>query len=192
MEITKDRVASFAYTLTDANNQVLDSSPETEPLSYLHGHENIIPGLEKALEGKNEGDSLKVCVPAAEAYGERDEQLVINVPLDRFQSGDKVEEGMQFEAETPDGDSRIVTVTKIAEGMATVDANHPLAGVDLNFDIKVVSVRAASSEELEHGHLHHGCGCGDDGCNCDDGCDTDGDCCGGDGCCSNKNHGTNN
>ncbi|QQO11297.1 peptidylprolyl isomerase [Breznakiella homolactica] len=167
MEITKDRVASFDYTLTDKENQVLDSSSGSGPLSYLHGHDNIIPGLEKVMEGKKEGDTFTVTVPAAEAYGERDERLVINVPLDRFEGAEVVEAGMQFEAETPEG-NRIVTITRVADGMATVDANHPLAGTDLTFDVTVAAVRAATSEELEHGHPHIAGGCGDD-CSCGDG-----------------------
>lgn len=174
MIVAKDRVVSIDYTLTDASGEELDSSSGTGPLSYLHGHGNIISGLEKALEGKGEGDALKVTVKAVEAYGERDESLVVNVPLDRFQGAGAIEAGMQFEAETAEG-SRLVTVTKVASGMATVDANHPLAGKDLNFDVKVAVVRAASAEELEHGHPHveHsgcGCGCGDD---CGDGCGDD-------------------
>jgi FKBP-type peptidyl-prolyl cis-trans isomerase SlyD len=156
MNIAKDQVVSINYTLTDVNGQVLDSSQETGPLSYLHGNDNIIPGLEKALEGKTEGATLKVSVPAAEAYGLRDEQLVINVPKSQFQDAGTVEEGMQFEAETSDG-SRIVTVTKVEGDMVTIDANHPLAGMDLNFDVQVVGIRAATEEELEHGHVHdHG------------------------------------
>jgi FKBP-type peptidyl-prolyl cis-trans isomerase SlyD len=184
MIISKNLVVSFDYTLTDESKQVLDSSSGSGPLSYLHGHENIIPGLEKALEGKSEGDSLTVTVPAAEAYGVRDERLVANIPLDQFEDATSVEAGMQFQAETPDGD-QIVTVTKVANGMATIDANHPLAGMDLTFEAKIVSIREATAEELEHGHPHQegGCGghcgdCGDDGC----GCEGDDNCEGGCGC----------
>jgi FKBP-type peptidyl-prolyl cis-trans isomerase SlyD len=161
------------YTLTDSEGTVLDSSQDTGPLSYLHGGGNIITGLEKALEGKNEGDSFKVTVPAAEAYGVRDESLVVNVPRDRFQGVTEIEPGMQFEAETAEG-SRLVTVTKVTTDMVTVDANHTLAGMDLSFDVSVVAVRSATDEELEHGHPHveqsGGCGCGG-GCGDDCGCD---------------------
>jgi len=162
MNIAKDRVVSIDYTLTDSSGEVLDSSAETGPLSYLHGNENIISGLEKALEGKDEGDSFKVSIPAADAYGVRDEGLVVNVARDRFGEIKDISEGMQFEAETAEG-SRMVTITKVGADMVTVDANHPLAGIDLNFDVKVVLIRAASAEEIEHGHPHHehtGCGCG--------------------------------
>ncbi len=166
MNISKNLVASFDYTLTDGNNQVLDSSSGSGPLSYLHGHENIISGLEKELENKKEGDSFKVTIPAAEAYGERDESLVANIPLDNFENPNMVEAGMQFQAETPEG-MRIVTVTKVANNMATIDANHPLSGMNLTFDVNIVSVREATAEELEHGHPHYEGGCGDD-CSCGD------------------------
>lgn len=187
MNIAKDRVVSLHYTLTNSAGEVLDSSAETGPLSYLHGNDNIISGLEKALEGRIEGDAFKVTVPAAEAYGERDESLVVNVPRDRFQGAGEIEPGMQFEAETKEG-SRLVTVTKVSPEMVTVDANHSLAGMALNFDVSIVAIRAATAEELEHGHPHiadHGCGCGGgcgDDCDCDGGCsdDAEGGCgCGG-------------
>jgi FKBP-type peptidyl-prolyl cis-trans isomerase SlyD len=187
MNISKNLVVSFDYTLTDENKQVLDSSSGSGPLSYLHGFENIIPGLEKELEGKTEGDAFTVTVPAAEAYGERDERLVANIPLNQFEDSTVVEAGMQFQAETPDGD-RIVTVIKVANDMATIDANHPLAGMDLTFDVKIAAIREATAEELEHGHPHHEGGCGGCGGSCgghgDEGCDCDGDddCEGGCGC----------
>jgi FKBP-type peptidyl-prolyl cis-trans isomerase SlyD len=185
MNITKNLVVSFDYTLTDGNKEVLDSSSGSGPLSYLHGFENIIPGLEKELEGKAEGDTFIVTVPAAEAYGERDEHLVANIPLDQFEGAGEVEAGMQFQAETPEGEHQIITVTKVANGMATIDGNHPLAGIDLTFDVKIVSIREATAEELEHGHPHHEGGCGGCGGGCgEDGCDCDGDddCEGGCGC----------
>jgi FKBP-type peptidyl-prolyl cis-trans isomerase SlyD len=168
MNITKNRVVSIDYTLKDKNNQLIDSSAGTGPLEYLHGYKNIIPGLEQALEGKTQGDVFKIKVPAAEAYGERDDQLVISVPLERFGGNVEVEVGMQFQAQTPKGYS-IVTVTEVGAGTATIDGNHPLAGIDLNFDVTVTGVREASLEELNHGHVHsahnHECcgGCG--GCN---------------------------
>jgi len=179
MNIEKDRVVSLTYTLTDSAGKVLDSSSDTGPLSYLHGNGNIIVGLEKALEGKNEGDAVKVTVPAADAYGERDESLVVNVPRARFQGVSEIAAGMQFEAETAEG-SRLVTVTKVSPEMVTVDANHALAGMDLSFDVEVVAIRAATAEELSHGHPHvesRGCGCGcGDGCGEGEGCGDDCDC----------------
>lgn len=188
MNIAKDRVVAIDYTLTDAKGKVLDTSSDSGPLSYLHGKQNIISGLEKALEGKTEGDKLKVTVQPEDGYGQRDESLVVNVPLDRFQGADSVEAGMQFHAESNDG-VRLVTVTKVANGMATVDANHQLAGEVLNFDVTVVAVRAASDEELAHGHPHSpdsSCGCGGCGSDCEGDCDCDGECedggCGDEGC----------
>lgn len=166
MNISKNLVVSFDYTLKNGNNEILDSSSGSGPLSYLHGHENIISGLEKVLEGKTEDDAFTVTVPAAEAYGERDERLVANIPLENFEDPGMVEEGMQFQAETPDG-NQIVTVTKVAGDTATIDANHPLAGMDLTFDVKIISIREASDEELEQGHPHYEDGCN---CNCDDDC----------------------
>ncbi|MDR1430177.1 MAG: peptidylprolyl isomerase [Spirochaetaceae bacterium] len=161
MTITKNRVAGFDYTLTGADNAVLDSSEHTGPLFYLHGYENIIPGLENALEGRADGDRFTVTVPAAEAYGERNENLVLAVPLDRFPV--EVREGMRFEADTSGG-SRMVTVTRVSENEALVDANHPMAGLDLGFDITIRSVREALPSEMEHGHPHTEPGSGTESC----------------------------
>jgi FKBP-type peptidyl-prolyl cis-trans isomerase SlyD len=169
MNIAKDRVASINYTLTNAQNQVLDSTgdgPAAEPFLYLPGHQNIIPGLERALEGKEAGDSFKISVSAADAYGMRNEKLITTVHLDRFSGADKVEEGMQFHAETPEGELQMVTVTKVDGKTVTIDANHPMAGIDLNFDVSVVDVREATEEELQHEHVHS---------HSHDGCD-EGDC----------------
>jgi FKBP-type peptidyl-prolyl cis-trans isomerase SlyD len=158
MNIAKNRVVSIDYTLKDDNDQFIDSTSGSDPLDYLHGYDNIIPGLEQALEGKSQGDKLNVKVPAADAYGLRDDKLVSTVPLDRFDGADAVEEGMQFEAQTPDG-YRIVTVTKVEDNQVTIDGNHPLAGLNLNFDVTVTAVREANAEELAHGHVHsHGHG----------------------------------
>ncbi|MDR0569171.1 MAG: peptidylprolyl isomerase [Spirochaetaceae bacterium] len=161
MVIMKDRVISIDYTLTDTENQHLDTTADAEPFSYLHGHANIIPGLEQALEGKTPGDRIHITVPAAEAYGERDEELIIQIPLENFQDAEEVEPGMQFEAHTPAG-SRVLTVAGVAGDIVTVDGNHPLAGLDLIFDVTVTDVREASAEELACGHVHapHACGCG--------------------------------
>ncbi|AEF85595.1 peptidyl-prolyl cis-trans isomerase, fkbp-type [Treponema primitia ZAS-2] len=167
MNITKDRVISINYTLTNSQNQILDSSG-SEPFSYLHGHQNIIPGLEKALDGKNQGDSFKVNVPAADAYGKRDDRLITTVSLDRFSGADSVKPGMQFHAETPDGELQMVTVTKVEGNTVTIDGNHPMAGLDLNFDVAVVDIREASEEELAHGHVHSHSHDEED-CDCDDG-----------------------
>lgn len=153
MQISKNKVASIDYTLTGPEGQVLDSSQGRGPLSYLHGASNIIPGLEKELEGKVAGDALTVSVPAAQAYGAHDPQMVQAVPRSNFKGIAKIEPGMQFEARTADG-GRVVTVVKVDDENVTVDANHPLAGMDLKFEVKVVEVREATVEEMQHGHAH--------------------------------------
>lgn len=153
MNIANNCVASFHYTLTDGTGKVLDSSDGQEPLSYLHGAGNIIPGLERALVGKSVGDKLNVAVPAAEAYGERDASMVQELPSSMFSGVDQIEVGMEFHAETEHG-LQVVTVVAVEEGQVTIDGNHPLAGVDLNFDVEVTEVRAATDEELAHGHAH--------------------------------------
>lgn len=153
MKIAARTVALFDYTLTDAEGNVLDSSKGGEPLAYLHGAGNIIPGLEKALEGKGAGDSLKVTVPAAEAYGERDEQALEVIQRQQIQMDEEVQVGMQLHAHGPHG-AQILTVIDVDGDEITLDANHPLAGVDLTFDVTIVSVRDATVEELAHGHVH--------------------------------------
>lgn len=153
MNISENAVASIHYTLTDGDGKVIDTSEGQEPLAYLHGAGNIIPGLEKALVGKAVGDKFKVSIPAAEAYGVRDDSMVQELPSNMFSGIDKIEVGMEFHAETEHG-LQVVTVTKVEGDNVTIDGNHPLAGVDLTFDVEVADVRAASAEELEHGHAH--------------------------------------
>lgn len=169
MNIANDRVVSINYTLTNAQNQILDSTGP-EPFLYLHGHQNIISGLEKALDGKNQGDKLKVSIPATEAYGERNDKLIATVPLDRFSGMNTVKEGMRFHAETPEGELQMVTVTKVEGNAVTIDGNHPMAGQDLNFDVSVVDVREASEDELQQGCVQGAeCDCEDGDCaNCHD------------------------
>ena len=153
MPILKDKIVSIDYTLTGKDGNVLDSSQGKAPLQYLHGRGNIIPGLETALEGKNEGEQVNVSVPPGQAYGERDERMVQPVPRAAFQGVEKIEPGMQFQANTQAG-PRLVTVVGVTAEQVTVDANHPLAGQTLNFDVKVVGIRDATQEELSHGHAH--------------------------------------
>ena len=180
MNIQKDRVVSIDYVLRDNAGNLIDSSEGSEPLEYLHGNGNIIPGLEKNLEGKKAGDSLNCVIEAVDAYGERDDSLVFKVKKDDFDGAD-IEVGMQFEAHGEEG-AQIVTVMAVEGDDVTIDANHPLAGEKLHFDVKIVEVREATAEELEHGHVHggcdceEGCGCGDD---CEDGCGEEGCGCGG-------------
>lgn len=151
--IEPNKVVSIYYTLTNASGEVLDTSPEGEPLSYLVGAGNIIPGLENALMGKAVGDELEVTVVAKDAYGESRPDMIQEVPVEAFQGVDKVEVGMQFNAAGPQGDV-MVSVTAVTDETVTVDANHPLAGLDLSFAVKVDSIRDASEEELAHGHSH--------------------------------------
>ena len=153
--IANDLVVSFHYTLTNAEGETLDKS-QGEPLAYLHGAGNIIPGLEKALEGKTVGEKFTVNVPAAEGYGEYNPDLVQEVPTQMFQGVDNIQAGMQFQAQTDDG-VQIVTVKAVEGDNVIVDANFPLAGQDLTFEVEIVEIREASQEELDHGHVHaHG------------------------------------
>src|SRR5690554_7094216 len=153
MSISQNKVVTIHYTVTDAaSNEVIDSSEGGQPMVYLHGHQNIIPGLENALEGKTAGDELKVEITAADAYGEYSEERVQQVPIEAFEGVDNVKPGMAFTAQTEHCQEYII-VTEINEGVATVDANHPLAGNALNFDVKVAEGREASVQEVEHGAL---------------------------------------
>jgi FKBP-type peptidyl-prolyl cis-trans isomerase SlyD len=147
-------VATIHYTLTDDSGEVIDSSQGSEPLTYLHGAGNLIPGLEKALEGSEADSSLQVRIPPEEGYGDVRPELIEAVPRAAFQGVDKVEPGMVFEARSADGQARRIVVKSINGDSVTVDANHPLAGVALNFDVQVVELREASEEEVSHGHAH--------------------------------------
>jgi FKBP-type peptidyl-prolyl cis-trans isomerase SlyD len=154
MKIQNNSAVSFHYTLTDDDGIRIDSSEGQEPLGYLHGAGNIIPGLEKALEGKTIGDSLTVAVTAAEGYGEVQKELIQEVPKEAFQGIDTIEVGMQFEAQTGQGGTVPVTVVAVTDELVTVDGNHPLAGKNLNFDVTIEDVREATEEQLARGHLH--------------------------------------
>lgn len=153
MQVEKNKAVTIEYTLTDPEGQVLDSSKGRQPLTYLHGTGGLIPGLENALEGKNAGDVLVVSVPPDQAYGEKDQSLIQAVPRNLFSGTDQIEKGMRFQVQSPAG-RQIVTVVDVDPQMVTIDANHPLAGMTLNFDVTVLSVRDASPEELAHGHIH--------------------------------------
>lgn len=154
MNIDDKCVVSFHYTLTNGDGEKLDSSDGRDPLSYLHGAGNIVPGLENALNGKTAGDALKVVVEPAEGYGDFRPELVQKVPRTAFEGVDKIEAGMQFQAQGQDGQVQMITVQDVAEDEITVNANHPLAGQVLHFDVKVEAVRVATDEEIEHGHAH--------------------------------------
>jgi FKBP-type peptidyl-prolyl cis-trans isomerase SlyD len=149
MKITKHTVAAIHYTLTDNSGTVLDSSAGRNPLYYLHGEGNLIPGMEEGLEGQEKGVKLKLKISPEKGYGVRDEALIQQVPRSAF--GDqKVEKGKKFHA----NNGMVVTVTNVGLEQVTVDANHALAGVDLNFDVEVMDVRQATAEEVAHGHVH--------------------------------------
>ncbi len=152
MQIAKHAVVSIHYTLRDDEGTVIDSSSGKDPLLYMQGVGNLIPGMEEGLEGKKKGDKVEIKVSPEKGYGKRLETLIQKVPRSSF--GDQeVREGMQFSAETSKG-TQVVTVTEVGLENVTVDGNHPLAGVALNFDVEVMDVRNATKEELEHGHVH--------------------------------------
>lgn len=153
MRIAKHAVVSLEYTLTGPDEKVIDTSDGHEPLLYMQGAGNIIPGLERALEGKMVGDALSVGISPADGYGERRGDLIQEVSRKAFQGVDKIDAGMQFQANTPQG-PRVVRVLQVEGDKVVVDANHPLAGIPLKFDVKVVEVRAATPEEIQHGHAH--------------------------------------
>ena len=153
MQIEKHAVVTLAYTLKDANDRIIDQSDDGS-FCYLHGASNIIPGLENALTGKAAGDELTVSVPPEEGYGVRDAGKTQAVPREMFPVEEEIVPGMQFHAQGPDGHQLVVTVVKVEDNHVTVDGNHPLAGVQLNFDVKVLEVREATGEEITHGHVH--------------------------------------
>ncbi|HCS27752.1 MAG TPA: peptidylprolyl isomerase [Spongiibacteraceae bacterium] len=154
MNIANDCVVAFHYTLTDDNGVELDSSKGGEPLAYLHGHGGIIPGLENELTDKAKGDSLKVVVQPADGYGDFNPDMLQQVPREAFQGVDSIEAGMQFQAQGEGGQMQMVVVREVTDETVLVDGNHPLAGQVLNFDVSIEEVRAASAEEIEHGHVH--------------------------------------
>jgi len=153
MQIAKNRVVSIHYTLKNDAGTVIDSSEEAEPLVYLHGSKNIIPGLERALEGKVADDTLQVSIEPTEAYGEYNKTLTQVVPSSMFQGVEKIEVGMEFQAQTEQG-VEVIRIAAVDGDDVTIDGNHPLAGERLHFDVSVAEVRDASADELEHGHVH--------------------------------------
>ncbi|MDO1530328.1 peptidylprolyl isomerase [Fulvimonas sp. R45] len=153
MQIAPNTVAAFHYTLTDDDGQIVDSSAGREPLTYLHGKGQIVPGLEKQMEGRQAGDAFNADVAPAEGYGEFQPELVQAVPHEAFQGVEDIQPGMQFQGHGPQGVFN-VTVTRVEDGQVHIDGNHPLAGKTLHFAIEVTEVREASAEELAHGHVH--------------------------------------
>ena len=153
MQIAPNSVAAFHYTLTDDQNQVIDSSAGRDPLTYLHGSGQIVPGLEKQMDGHSVGDKFIAEVAPEEGYGVLQPELLQEVPRDAFQGVEDIQPGMQFQGRGPQGEIN-VTVTKVEDDKVFIDGNHPLAGKTLHFAIEVTDVREASAEELKHGHVH--------------------------------------
>ena len=180
MRVSKETVVSIEYTLKDEKGTVLDTSVGQDPMEYLHGASNIIPGLEQGVEGLKAGETKSVVVTPALGYGEYSDKLIQRVPLDRF-GANKVEIGMRFHAETNLG-MRVLVIRHVDDKEAVLDGNHELAGKTLYFDVKVVAVRAAELTELAHGHPHQAgacCGGGakSGGCGCSDTESSEGGCC---------------
>jgi FKBP-type peptidyl-prolyl cis-trans isomerase SlyD len=153
MQVAQDTVVVIHYTLTDDAGKTIDSSVGGDPLAYIHGNGNLIPGLERALEGKRAGDKVTVKIPPAEGYGDHNPALVQSIPRRVLKGINNVYVGMQLQAQSEQG-VRTVTVTQVAGDLVTIDGNHPLAGQNLNFDVEITEVRAATEEELAHGHVH--------------------------------------
>ena len=181
MIIEKNRVVSINYTLTSREGKIIEAVEGGETLDYLHGAGNIFPALEAVLEGKKKGDNLKVSIPPAEAYGDYDEDLILEIEKSRFEEDDKLEVGMEFGGQGPDGRYRVFTIIDVEGDKVKVNGNHTLAGQTLNFDVKIADVREATPEEIAHGHLHGEEGCGGGCCGCGDEkeeSDCGGGCCG--------------
>lgn len=153
MQIQPNAVVTLHYTLKDNDGTIIDQSDDGSFL-YLHGAMNIIPGLENALTGKSAGDEISVKVSPDEGYGEKDPARVQEVPKEMFENAADIAVGMQFHAQGPDGSAVVVTVIEVKDDVVVIDGNHALAGMDLNFDVKVIDVREASEEEIAHGHVH--------------------------------------
>ncbi len=153
MSIGQDQVVSIHYVLRDDAGVVIDRSAEGEPLAYLHGRGQLIPGLERELTGRGPGDRLEVRIAPAEGYGEYDRALVQRVPRRALKGIGNVRLGMRLQTQTPRG-PQAVTVTQLSGDMVTLDGNHPLAGKNLHFQVEVAAVREATAEELAHGHVH--------------------------------------
>ncbi len=155
MEVTEKCVVSINFTLQNDKGELLDSSSEGTPLVYLHGADGIIPALEQGLAGKAVGDAFSVTIAPDDGFGQREDGLIVDVPRGNFPADQELSPGMQFQAEDPNsGDARLLTITVVGDDSITVDANHPLAGMTLCFEGTVHEVRAATQEELEHGHPH--------------------------------------
>lgn len=158
MQVATNKAVTIHYTLTNQAGDIVDSSRDGDPLAYIHGIGSLVPGLEKELEGKGVGDNVTVTVQPEDGYGHKTPELIQVVPKEAFHFDGEIEVGMRFQAETDHG-IELVEVIAVDDESVTVDANHPLAGEALNFDVDVVDVRDATAEEIEHGHIHGEGGC---------------------------------
>ena len=158
MKITENCVVFMHYTLTDDDGTTIDSSVGGEPLPYLHGGNNIVAGLENALNDLEAGAKITVAVQPEDGYGPVMDEAIQTIPLDAFGDADDIQPGMQFQAQGPEGQVQVITIKEVTEEGILVDGNHPLAGKVLNFDVEVMEVREATAEELKHGHPHTGDG----------------------------------
>ena len=156
-QVADDVAVSMNYTLT-VNGEVVDATDPGEPFSYLHGHDNIIPGLESQLDGMQVGESRQVKVEAKDGYGEFDPKQVMDVPLSEFPENLDPQPGMELMVRDKDGHSLYARVVSVGKSRAKLDFNHPLAGKDLTFDVTIVGLRHPTEEELAHGHIHDGHG----------------------------------
>ncbi len=156
MKITKDLVVEMHYTLKNDAGEVIDSSQGQEPMPFLQGHGNIIPGLERALEGLSKGESCDVSIKPEDGYGDYHKEAIQEIPTDALKGIENLAVGMELQSEDEQGNPFIVRVKTIGEDNVTVDANHPLAGETLHFNVSIENVRAATEDELKHGHVHSG------------------------------------
>lgn len=153
MQIAANKVVHIHYILRSEEGQVIDSSENADPLAYIHGIGSLIPGLEQELEGRSSGDKLLAVIPPAQGYGEWEASMQHVVPRSGFQGTEELKAGLRVQVDTGQG-AAVAMVTKVEGEEITLDLNHPLAGLTLHFDVEVVSVRDASAEELDHGHVH--------------------------------------
>jgi FKBP-type peptidyl-prolyl cis-trans isomerase SlyD len=153
MQIERDKVVTFHYNLTDAEGSFTEASEGKDPIVYLHGYGNIVPGLENELRGKKAGDSFQARIAPEHAYGMRDESAVQRVPVKHLIRPGKLEVGKAVAVNTNAGPRRAL-VLKIGKFNVDLDLNHPLAGKTLVFDVRVVEVRDATPEEIAHRHVH--------------------------------------
>jgi FKBP-type peptidyl-prolyl cis-trans isomerase SlyD len=154
LEVKKGKVVTLGFVLTDDQGVELDRADRNEPFLFLHGSNQIVPGLENGLTGLTIGDKKKIVVSPAEAYGEVNPDLVLSVSNQQFPKGTEIEVGMKFVADLDGGEEAVFTIRSIAGEKVVIDANHDLAGMTLTFDIEVLDVRDPTADELAHGHAH--------------------------------------